>query len=75
MPRYPRLAAAVSWVEFFRESPGAIARRFTFGQLAVIAWQLEERASARTDESLGKGPDLRELTGSELERHLAQLGT
>lgn len=53
-----------------------IARRFTFGQLALIAWQLrtfteefEERA-----EATGRNPDLCRMSGEQLSKHLAQLG-
>ena len=57
-------------------SPPPSARRFTFGQLALIAWQLEERWSAgeRCAEVAGHDVDLRALTSAELSRHLTTLG-
>jgi len=41
-----------------------------------MAWQLEERwsASERGIEVVGQDVDLRMMTGTELSRHLAQLG-
>ena len=54
-----------------------IARTFTLGQLALIAWRMGERWQAveRHDEIVGHDVDLRRMTGSELSLHLAQLGT
>ena len=74
--RYPHLASAVSWVEFFREPPGTIARRFTFGQLALIAWQLHEssRNASQRAEVAGRDEDLRRMSSEQLSKHLAQIG-
>jgi hypothetical protein len=77
LSRYPRLAAALSWVEFLRVPPGAIAREFTLGQLAVIAWAMEQRTVefswSNGIEAHDNETDLRQLTGAQLATHLAQL--
>ena len=63
-------------MEFFREPPGVIARKFTLGQLALIAWRMQEQMAAADaqGEIVGRDADLRRMTGSELNRHLAQMG-
>jgi hypothetical protein len=51
-----------------------IARRFTLGQLALLAWQLRE--FSRASEMYGDeadSVDLRQLTGDELRSLLARL--
>jgi hypothetical protein len=51
-----------------------IARGFTLGQLALLAWQLRE--FSRASEVFGDGVvsvDLRQFTGDELRSHLARL--
>lgn len=54
-----------------------IGSKFTFGQLALITWQLAERAQASREAGLvvGNDVDLRRLTGTELSRHLTRLGS
>jgi len=63
-------------VEFFREPPGTIAARFTFGQLALIAWQMRRTHScpATGNDHEREAVDLRTLNSVQLQQHLAQLG-
>jgi hypothetical protein len=43
----------------------------------VIAWQIEQRVQTAEDrtETIGHDTDLRRMSGAELSRHLAGLGT
>jgi hypothetical protein len=51
-----------------------IARRFTLGQLALLAWQLREfHRAGESSESSADNKDLRLLTGEDLSAHLARL--
>jgi hypothetical protein len=53
-----------------------IARQFTLGQLALIAWQLHEfsEQALKDTDVIGRNLDLRRMSSAELSRHLSQLG-
>jgi hypothetical protein len=51
-----------------------IARRFTLGQLALLAWQLREfHRAGEANDAEANHVDLRLLTGDDLRAHLARL--